>query len=55
MAEPNLLLAVDDLRVSVDIGGTWHEVVRGVSFRLAHGEAIGLVGESALSRRGGRH
>ncbi len=50
MTEPNLLLAVDGLRVSVEIGGRWQEVVRGASFRLVHGEAIGLVGESGSGK-----
>ena len=50
MTSPPPLLAVDGLRVSVDIGGTWREVVRGVSFRLGQGEAIGLVGESGSGK-----
>jgi peptide/nickel transport system ATP-binding protein len=50
MSEPGPLLAVDKLHVSVDIGGTWREVVRGVSFRLGQGEAIGLVGESGSGK-----
>lgn len=39
MTEPSPLLAVDELRVSVELDGTWREVVRGVSLRLRHGEA----------------
>ena len=50
MKDPNPLLSVDDLRVSVDIGGRWQEVVRGVSFRLDQGEAMGLVGESGSGK-----
>jgi peptide/nickel transport system ATP-binding protein len=50
MTDPKPLLAVDDLRVSVEIGGAWCEVVRGVSFRLGQGEAIGLVGESGSGK-----
>jgi len=50
MSEPSPLLVVDALRVSVEIGGTWREVVRGVSFRLGAGEAIGLVGESGSGK-----
>jgi peptide/nickel transport system ATP-binding protein len=50
MSEPSPLLVVDALHVSVDVGGTWREVVRGVSFRLGQGEAIGLVGESGSGK-----
>jgi peptide/nickel transport system ATP-binding protein len=50
MSEPSPLLVVDALRVSVEIGGTWRDVVRGVSFRLGQGEAIGLVGESGSGK-----
>ena len=50
MTDPPPLLAVDGLRVSVDIGGTWREVVRGVSFRRGQGETIGLVGESGSGK-----
>ena len=44
------LLLVDDLRVGVDTPGGWREVVRGVSFRVGSGEALGLVGESGSGK-----
>ncbi len=50
MTKPLPLLAVNGLRVSVEIDGTWREVVRGVSFRFGQGEAIGLVGESGSGK-----
>jgi peptide/nickel transport system ATP-binding protein/oligopeptide transport system ATP-binding protein len=44
------LLAVDDLRVSFATEGGLVEAVRGVSFRLARGEVLGLVGESGCGK-----
>jgi peptide/nickel transport system ATP-binding protein len=44
------LLAVKDLHVSVDLAGVWREVVRGVTFSLGSGEAVGLVGESGSGK-----
>jgi peptide/nickel transport system ATP-binding protein/oligopeptide transport system ATP-binding protein len=44
------LLEVDDLRIGFPVGGRMVEVVRGVSFRLDAGEALGLVGESGSGK-----
>ena len=44
------LLEVKDLRVGFPIAGRMVEVVRGVSFTLEPGEALGLVGESGSGK-----
>lgn len=44
------LLEVEGLRVGFSVGGRMVEVVRGVSFRLGEGEALGLVGESGSGK-----
>jgi len=44
------LLEIDDLRVGFPIGGRMVEVVRGVSFTVEAGEAVGLVGESGSGK-----
>jgi len=44
------LLEVEDLRVGFPVGGRMVEVVRGVSFTLDAGEALGLVGESGSGK-----
>ncbi|MEZ5342954.1 MAG: ABC transporter ATP-binding protein [Acidimicrobiales bacterium] len=43
-------LEVDELRVSYTVRGVDREVLRGVSFRIAPGEAYGLVGESGCGK-----
>ncbi|MGI4952792.1 MAG: ABC transporter ATP-binding protein [Janthinobacterium lividum] len=44
------LLEVKDLRVGFPVNGRMVEVVRGVSFTLEPGEALGLVGESGSGK-----
>jgi oligopeptide/dipeptide ABC transporter ATP-binding protein len=44
------LLEVEDLRIGFPIGGRMVDVVRGVSFALDAGEALGLVGESGSGK-----
>ncbi|MEP9385100.1 ABC transporter ATP-binding protein [Nocardioides sp. KR10-350] len=44
------ILSVEDLRVSVDVGGRPYPALDGVSFSLAEGEARGLVGESGSGK-----
>ena len=44
------LLEVEDLRVGFPVGGRMVEVVRGVSFSIGEGEALGLVGESGSGK-----
>ena len=44
------LLEVEALRVGFPVAGQMVEVVRGVSFSLEAGEALGLVGESGSGK-----
>ena len=44
------LLEVEDLRVGFPVNGQMIEVVRGVSFTVDEGEALGLVGESGSGK-----
>jgi len=44
------LLEVKDLRVGFPVNGRMVEVVRGVSFTLGSGEALGMVGESGSGK-----
>ena len=43
-------LELDDLSVAYRVRGNWREVLRGVSFSIAQGEAFGLVGESGCGK-----
>ncbi len=47
---PPPLLHVEDLRVAFPIGGAVVHAVRGVSWTLAHGEALAVVGESGAGK-----
>jgi oligopeptide/dipeptide ABC transporter ATP-binding protein len=44
------LLEIEDLGIGFPIGGRIVEVVRGISFSVAAGEAVGLVGESGSGK-----
>src|SRR5919108_4757160 len=44
------LLRIEDLKVAFSLHGTWHEVVRGVSFRVPRGGVVALVGESGSGK-----
>jgi peptide/nickel transport system ATP-binding protein len=50
MTPDNLLLEVEDLHVAVESAGASREAVRGVSFRVAAGDALGIVGESGCGK-----
>ena len=51
LADPNApLLVVDDLRTYFDLGGSTVKAVDGVSFRLDHGQALGIAGESGCGK-----
>ncbi len=50
MADAPSLLEVEDLHVAVRAAGGPQEVVRGVSFKLDRGKAIGMVGESGSGK-----
>ena len=46
----NPLLKVENLRVSFSLYGNELEAVRGISFTLEEGEALGIVGESGCGK-----
>ena len=44
------LLRIEDLKISFSLHGNWHEVVKGVSFRVKRGSVVALVGESGSGK-----
>lgn len=50
MIEPPILLEVEDLHTSFGIKGQSTPAVRGVSFAIREGEALGLIGESGSGK-----
>ena len=44
------LLRIEDLKSSFSLHGIWHEVVKGVSFRVRRGSVVALVGESGSGK-----
>ena len=50
MTEPESLLCVEDLRLSLPTGSGPRRILAGVSFAIARGEALGLVGESGSGK-----
>lgn len=46
----DILLSVKDLKIEGLHQGSWQEIVKGVSFDLAKGEVIGLIGESGAGK-----
>jgi peptide/nickel transport system ATP-binding protein len=49
-ATPPPLLCVEDLTIELPVGGSLRPAVDGVSFTLAHGEAVAVVGESGCGK-----
>jgi peptide/nickel transport system ATP-binding protein len=55
-AQSQPILSVTDLKVSYDLGGSWfgaahhYDAVQGVSFDIAHGQTLALVGESGCGK-----
>lgn len=45
-----LLLQVIDLTIAINQNGQWIDVVKGISFDIATGEALGIVGESGCGK-----
>jgi len=50
MTKDTVLLEVIDLTIAVKQGNSWHDLVKGISFKLKRGEAIGIVGESGCGK-----
>ncbi|MEH6447231.1 MAG: ABC transporter ATP-binding protein [Oleispira sp.] len=50
MTKDDVLLEVIDLTIAVKQGDSWHDLVKGISFKLKRGEAIGIVGESGCGK-----
>jgi len=44
------LLRIENLGISFSLHGIWHEVVKGVSFRVRRGSVVALVGESGSGK-----
>jgi len=44
------LLRIEDLKISFSLHGIWHEVVKGVNFRVRRGSVVALVGESGSGK-----
>lgn len=49
-SDPDVVLRVDDLRVSFPTRAGWTNPVRGVTFSIHRGEAVGVVGESGSGK-----
>ena len=44
------LLRIEDLKISFSLHGIWHEVVKGVNFRVRRGSVVSVVGESGSGK-----
>lgn len=49
-APTDYLLQVIDLTIAIKQGGQWLDIVKGVSFEIKQGEALGIVGESGCGK-----
>jgi peptide/nickel transport system ATP-binding protein len=50
MKYPSILLEVHNLTIAVNQSGRWVNLVKGISFELVQGQALGIVGESGCGK-----
>jgi peptide/nickel transport system ATP-binding protein len=50
MKDPSILLEVHNLTIAVNQSGVWVDLVKGISFELVQGQALGIVGESGCGK-----
>jgi peptide/nickel transport system ATP-binding protein len=50
MKDPSTLLEVHNLTIAVNQSGVWVDLVKGISFKLVQGQALGIVGESGCGK-----
>jgi peptide/nickel transport system ATP-binding protein len=50
MKDDSILLEIHNLTIAVNQAGTWVDLVKGISFKLMQGQALGIVGESGCGK-----
>jgi ABC-type glutathione transport system ATPase component len=50
MKVDSILLEIHNLTIAVNQAGTWVDLVKGISFKLMQGQALGIVGESGCGK-----